>query len=65
MDSYHVAGILLSMFTLPWSKYPFINLIYAMVVIRTVGVDQFNVVTGSFLCSMVVAHLAKSLESDW
>lgn len=62
MSDFALAGAGVALFTLIWSDFPFVQLVYFLAVINVVDWSQFGIVTGFMLISSIGANIAKRIN---
>jgi len=62
LSDFTLAGIFIALFSLIFSKYPFIQLVYVLSVFYATNWDEMLMITVAMLISTVGANVTKSFD---
>ena len=63
MSDYAIAGAGVALFSLIWSDFPFVQLVYVLVIINTVDWTQWGAITGMLIIATMGANISRGLRS--
>lgn len=63
MSEFTLAGIFIALFSLIFSKFPFIQLVYVLSIFYATSWDELGMITVAMLIATIGANVTKSLEN--
>lgn len=64
LSEFTLAGILIALLSLIWSKFPFIQLVYLLSVLNATNWDEMGIMTVTMLIATVGANVYKNFEKE-